>query len=270
MRGSFHVHVVDTPRVPVRYGSDFTTLMADENPPAPSEASDDVTKSETIRITLPPKGDQPAMKRETVRINVPGKPIMPPAGVAPKKETTKLPSFAEPPAAAGAVAPPPAGVSKPFIPPPPGSRPAVSGGLPAVKPLTGTNPPPKPPSLGARPTVPLKPTPAPSAPGAPVGEPVTQKAAAPKKETARITLPPEGATKAALPKATVKMQQTQPLVKTSAPSTASPTLVAAPIPSGPTADPLIGALSWAMLLISLAAAAIAYLIFSTASNALPV
>ena len=90
--------------------------------------------------------------------------------------------------------------------------------------MSGVNPPPKPPSLGAKPTVPLKPAPAPSGrarrakpPHAsrqrnPPPEPVTQKAAAPKKETARITLPPKAA-KPAMPKATIKMQQTQPLVK---------------------------------------------------------
>ena len=58
--------------------------MADENPPAPSDSPDDLTKSETIRITLPPKSEQPAAKRETVRINVPGKPVAP-LGSAPKK-----------------------------------------------------------------------------------------------------------------------------------------------------------------------------------------
>lgn len=244
--------------------------MPDENPPVPSDPSDDVTKSETIRITLPPKPDQPGVKRETVRINVPGKPIMPPAGVAPKKETTKLPTFGEEPGASAGTPAPPAGVSKPFIPPPPGAKPLPSPGLPAMKPLTGANPPPKPPSLGARPTVPLKPTPGPGAPTAPLSDPGTLKAASPKKETARITLPPEGAMKPAMPKTTVKMQQTQPLVRTSPPSTASPSLVAAPLPSGPVADPLIGALSWAALLISLAATAIAYLIYNSANTPLPV
>jgi hypothetical protein len=46
--------------------------------------------------------------------------------------------------------------------------------------------------------------------------------AAPKKETARIPLPPEGAKPAGMPKATVKMQQTQPLVRQPSTIQASP------------------------------------------------
>ena len=65
--------------------------MSDEIPPAPSESTEDATKAETIRITLPPKTDQPVAKRETVRINLPGKPAPTPGlGNAPKKETTKI------------------------------------------------------------------------------------------------------------------------------------------------------------------------------------
>ena len=69
----------------------------DDLPPAPSESADDAAKAETIRITLPAKPDQPTLKRETVRINLPGKPAstVPPAGVAPKKETTKIPAGLE-------------------------------------------------------------------------------------------------------------------------------------------------------------------------------
>src|SRR4030095_2503296 len=100
--------------------------MADEIPPAPSESTDDITKSDTIRITLPPKSEQPAVKRETVRINVPGKPTMPPPGISPKKETKKLPSANEEATSPGIPAPAPAGVSKPFIPPPPGAKPLPS------------------------------------------------------------------------------------------------------------------------------------------------
>ena len=229
--------------------------MADEIPPAPSETPDDVTKSETIRITLPPKSEQPAVKRETVRINVPGKPMPPPAGVAPKKETTKLPTEA------GGVP-----SSATSVPPPPAPKPLPTMSLPAARPMSGANPPPKPPSLGARPTVPLKPAPAP--------EPVTQKGAAPKKETARITLPPEGTSKPALPKATVKMQQTQPLVKSQSAMQPSPQLQqqsAGPLQSaGPAGDPLMGPLSIAAFILSLVAAGITALIFMAASNQLPV
>ena len=227
------------------------TPMPDELPPNP--ADDDASKAETIRITLPPKSDQPTtVKRETVRINLPGKPAptVPPFGGSPKKETTKIvTSFAEtapvpaapketariavpgappppapvaPPPPVTPPLPPPSGV-RPFVPPPP--RPPSQAGmpLPPAKPLSGVQAPPKPPSLsGARPTVPLKPAPSPSgvAPKAPLpmGSGVQ---AAPKKETARITLPAEGATtpgKPAMPKATVKMQQTQPLISKPAPA----------------------------------------------------
>src|SRR3954469_3030705 len=61
--------------------------MADE--PSNTPDNNDAPKAETIRITLPPKQEQPVAKRETVRINLPGRPV-PPAGVMPKKETTKL------------------------------------------------------------------------------------------------------------------------------------------------------------------------------------
>ena len=220
--------------------------MADEIPPAPSESTDDVTKSETIRITLPPKSEQPAVKRETVRINVPGKPV-PPIGTQPKKETTKLP---------GGDAPlTPATGSKPFVPPPPAPRPLATTPLPAAKPLSGITPP-KPPSLGQRPTVPLKPAPAP--------EPLTQKAA-PKKETARITLPPEGS-KPPLPKATVKMQQTQPLAPRPSGIQQSPALIqqaqiqAAGI-AGSAGDPLLGPLSIAALVAALAGLATVFMAF---------
>jgi hypothetical protein len=190
--------------------------MPDEIPPAPSETADDASKAETIRITLPSKPEQPTAKRETVRINLPGKPATTPLpDSGPKKETTKIPA----PEPATQIAPPPPTGSKPFLPPPP--KPPSSLGTSALKPVSGINPPPKPPTLGARPTMPLKPAGTPTtvakpvAPGSGINPPpeaVTMKATAPKKETARITLPPEGG-KPAMPKATIKMQQTQPLVK---------------------------------------------------------
>jgi len=241
--------------------------MSDEIPPAPSESTEDATKAETIRITLPPKPEQPTAKRETVRINLPGKPASTPApGGAPKKETTKIPP-------ADAMTPPPA-AGKPFVPPPP--KPPMGSG--ALKPVSGINPPPKPPSLGGKPTVPLKPAPAPSSVAKPVAsginappEPVTQKAASPKKETARITLPPEGG-KPALPKATIKMQQTQPLVKQPAASSQSSlqpvaqlstAMAAAPAEAEP--DGLVGVLSIVALLFSLAALGIVFWAYSVSS-----
>lgn len=241
--------------------------MSDEIPPAPSESTEDATKAETIRITLPPKTDQPVAKRETVRINLPGKPAPTPGlGNAPKKETTKIS-----PVEAGAAPIPPAG--KPFVPPPP--KPPSSMGSGLQKPMSGATPPPKPPSLGAKPTVPLKPTPAPKPPSstsnAPV-EPVTQRAASPKKETARITLPPEGG-KPALPKATVKMQQTQPLVKQPAasvgsasslqPAPALSTMAAVPVEAEP--DGMVNVLSIAALLISLISLGLVFWAYSVSA-----
>src|SRR3954468_4284543 len=91
------------------------SFMSDEIPPAPSETADDASKAETIRITLPAKPDQPTAKRETVRINLPGKPaVSGPAGVGPKKETTKIPAPDE--ATTQISTPPGAGTSKPFLP----------------------------------------------------------------------------------------------------------------------------------------------------------
>jgi hypothetical protein len=103
-------------------------------------------------------------------------------------------------------------------------------------------------------------------------EPVTQKAAAPKKETARITLPPEGTSKPALPKATVKMQQTQPLVKSQSAMQPSPMLQQAPVamqPVGPAGDPLMGPLSIAAFVLSLAAAGVVFLIYQASSAPIP-
>lgn len=245
--------------------------MSDEIPPAPSESTEDATKAETIRITLPPKTDQPVAKRETVRINLPGKPAPTPGlSNAPKKETTKIS-----PVEAGSP-PPPTSAGKPFVPPPPKPPSSIGSGI--QKPMSGVTPPPKPPSLGAKPTVPLKPTPAPSAPkppssgsNAPV-EPVTQRAASPKKETARITLPPEGG-KPALPKATVKMQQTQPLVKQPAASVASASslqpapaltnMAAAQIEAEP--DGMVNVLSIAALLISLISLGLVFWAYSVSA-----
>src|SRR5258708_21892522 len=105
-------------------------------------------------------------------------------------------------------------------------------------------------------------TPAP--PGAQSGiapAPILQKGAAPKKETARITLPPEGGSKPALPKATIKMQQTQPLVKGPGASVSSQTSLqpvaalstasVATAPVGAEPDGLVNILAIAALLVSL-------------------
>jgi len=179
--------------------------MADENPATNPPQDDDSTKKETIRITLPPKGDAPAVKRETVRINVPGTQSQPLSSI-PKKETSKitLPGGATPPPAA--VGPP----TKPLSSAPPPPAPAS----PATKPLSNATPPPKPPPLSGRPTVPLRPN-APSGAVPPAAPSGMARPASPKKETARINLPSDApkSSAPALPKATVKMQQTQPLSK---------------------------------------------------------
>ena len=134
----------------------------------------------------------------------------------------------------------------------------------APKPLGAA--PPKPPTLGARPTVPLKP--GPGTAGGPTPEPVTQKSAAPKKETARITLPPEGA-KPPLPKATVKMQPTQPLTPRPSAIQQAPTIATTPAAmtstvstGGSAADPMAGPLSIIALIISLACAALVYMAYA--------
>jgi hypothetical protein len=127
--------------------------------------------------------------------------------------------------------------------------------------------------------VPLKPTPPPASVARPASgsnpavEPVTQKAAAPKKETARITLPPESG-KPSLPKATVKMQQTQPLVKQPAASVSSasslqpvPTFAAAGMAAPAEAEPdsTVNILSIAALLISLISLGLVFWAYSASS-----
>ena len=238
--------------------------MSDEIPPAPSETADDASKAETIRITLPAKPDQPMAKRETVRISLPGKPApTPPPGVSPKKETTKISAESDAPAPAA---------GRPFVPPPP--KPPGSLGATPLKPMSGINPPPKPPSLGAKPTMPLKPAPAPTTvakpatPASGITDPVVQRAAAPKKETARITLPAEGGK--AMPKATIKMQQTQPLVKQAAVTQSSlqpaPTISTSPMSqSEPVSDGTVNILSIVALVVALVAAALAFVSYSASA-----
>jgi hypothetical protein len=100
---------------------------------------------------------------------------------------------------------------------------------------------------------------------------VTQKAAAPKKETARITLPPEGgAAKPALPKATVKMQQTQPLRQAPAASI-TPAAITTAAAGGPAvgtgaSDGAVNIMSIAALIVSLISLALVYFAFSAANS----
>ncbi len=178
--------------------------MADENPTASADPNEDADKKETIRITLPPKGETPVAKRETVRVN-----LTDTAGITPKKETSKvtLP-------ASGLATPPP--ITRPSA--PPIARPSAPPAPPPLsKPVSGLTPPPKPPPLVGKPTIPLKPAPSGVVPPPALGASgIVAKPASPKKETARISLPTDApkSSAPALPKATVKMQQTQPLMKT--------------------------------------------------------
>jgi translation initiation factor IF-2 len=131
--------------------------------------------------------------------------------------------------------------------------------------------PPKPPAIGARPTVPLKPAPAAgAAPAAPVTPaPAAAKPAAPKKETARITIPAEGAAKAPLPKATVKMQQTQPLVNRPAPAAApvAPISAAPAVGAAPAeADGTVNLMSIAALVVSIISLALVFFAYSAANS----
>ena len=235
--------------------------MADENPPTPPAGDITATpKKETVRITLPAKAmDAPTIKRETVRINAP-------PAAAPKRETTQLPGLGD------AVSTPPPPASKPFIPPPPGPKPTPPAGpLPGIKPLSAPSAP-KPP-MAPRPTVPLKPAtpgalpvrpaaaPVAQAPAPEAAKPVVMKPAAPKKETARIQVAPEA--KSMMPKATIRMQQTQPLSAAPAPALKAASLaVSGNAIEDEDDDPVVGVMSWIMLVASIAAAALSYLSFS--------
>ncbi|MEI9896485.1 MAG: hypothetical protein WDN28_22160 [Chthoniobacter sp.] len=128
--------------------------------------------------------------------------------------------------------------------------------------------------------MPLKPVAPPSSVARPVQsginpppEPVTQKAASPKKETARITLPPEGASPPCR-RPTIKMQQTQPLVKQpsatlSSQSSLQPvpqlgqTVLTAPAEAEP--DGLVSVLSIAALLVSLISLGLVFWAYSVSS-----
>ncbi len=112
----------------------------------------------------------------------------------------------------------------------------------------------------------------PGAPGAAQpaepAEPVTQKAAAPKKETARITLP-QGA-QGGMPKATVKMQQTQPLVRQPAASSIQTSPVIQSMPASYSSassspDATLNILAIVAFVISLGAAVLAFLSYSGSS-----
>ena len=236
--------------------------MADENPPS-TDPQDESTKDETIRITLPSKTEGPVAKRETVRVNIPESGLQPPPQ-APKKETSK-------------VIVPRTGSLPPSAPRPPGAPMPPPPGAPPLKPLSGAMPPPKPPLLSSKPTIPLKPAPPVPQSGIalPSGSGIVTKPASPKKETARISLPTDASKGGgpALPKATVKMQQTQPLSKAQPSGVRPQTMTtvtslssAATTSTSPAkADTAMLVLSIVAFLAAAAAAVFAFLVYQAAA-----
>jgi len=179
-------------------------------------------KGQTVRINTPPPTDTSTAKRETVVISTP-----PPA--VPKKETTHLQATGVP------------AVSRPMVPPPPVPKPMMA---PTSRPSI-----PGAPKAGSTGIAPLAPT-APSA-NVPVA-PKPTTANTPKRETARIQIPPQP--KTPLHKATVKLEQPKPA--SMAPRAAIAVASAPPEPVV-VADPAIGILSVVTLVASLIVVAIA-------------
>src|SRR2546425_477063 len=107
-----------------------------------------------------------------------------------------------------------------------------------------------------------KPETAAPAGGAPPAAPAPPSA--PKKETARIQVPPAAGPRPGAPQGTVRLQPpTQPLGQPppARPATLAPATAAVTEPAE--ADPLVGVLSWIVLLAALAAAGLGYYTFST-------
>lgn len=182
--------------------------------------------------TNPPQAQAP--KKETVRINLP-----------PKTDTVGQP-------------PVPPSAPKPVMPPLSAPKPLAPQVISA----------PKPPPLASKPTIQLKPAPPASISAAASIAPtatsaaVAVKGAAPKKETARIQVPPGD--KPLMPKPTVRMGQTQ--VLSQAPASQGPAVSAkiktAAIPASEANDPLIFPLSIAALVVSLIAFILSLMAFS--------
>ncbi len=151
----------------------------------------DEPKKETVRISLPPRSGASGAaegKRETVRITLPPKPGLGSSSVP--SVSTPLPPRPQAPATTKI----------------PTSQPGTPTGSPLPPPRVGTSPLVKPQTASVPSQAPSVPRPA--ATNVP---PVVNRPTAPKKETARIQLPPEPKS---MPKATVKLEQTQPLPST--------------------------------------------------------
>ena len=211
--------------------------MAEENPPI---TPDD--KGQTVRINIPAASDESLEKTapmgekttpieskgQTVRINMP-----PPADTGAKRETVVIatPPPAVPKKETTHLHTPTPAVSKPVMPPPPVPKPMAAGGIP-------------------KPAVPA--APAPAAPAPVPAAPVAARPIAPKKETARIQIPPQP--KTPLHKATVKLEQPKPA---SVAPAAAISMASAMPPQVIVKDSSSGFLSVVTFLASLIAAAIA-------------
>ena len=214
--------------------------MAEENPPI---TPDD--KGQTVRINIPaasedslektaPMGEKTApieSKGQTVRINMPSPTdsgakretvvIATPPPAVPKKETTHLHT------------PTPA-VSKPVMPPPPVPKPMAAGGIP-------------------KPVAPA----APAAPAVPVAAPAAARPIAPKKETARIQIPPQP--KTPLHKATVKLEQPKPVSVAPSAAISMASSLPAPVVMADSSSGILSIVTFVFSLIAAAFAVAAYL-----------
>jgi hypothetical protein len=203
--------------------------MADPNPPLPDDKGQTVrinfpTEQEPLGKTTPLTGSE-SSKGQTVRINTPA----PPDTGSVKRETVVIqtPSPAVPKKETTHLhAGIPAG-GKPAMPPPPR--------------------PPAPPVAPSRPAVP---------PAASAGE--APKPASPKKETARIQIPPQPKTPAY--KATVKLEQPKPT--SAAPAPAIAVAPAAAVVAAPPVDSSVGVLSVVVAIASVVAVILSFLAFN--------
>ena len=234
---------ITLPSQPGQPPSKRDTIRID--PIAEAAESPDEAARTTMRINLPENEES----RSTIRINIPEETAAPAGLKPPKKGSAQLAAggaASAPEAPSAPSIPPPApqglGASKPFIPPPPAANaplpppgavklppPPKPPGLAGLKPPTQLGQAPAAPAAPIKPAIPVipgkpaipvppaAPAPAPSAPplSAERGGPAILKPAAPKKETTRIQLPPDAKT---MPKATVKLQQTAPMIPAPAPA----------------------------------------------------
>lgn len=208
-------------------------MSEDNTPPPPSTPKTSAVplKKETVRITLRPREESSpvavsspadAPRRTTAPVQLPSAPLPPPA---PKiaSSPVKLP-----PAAPPAASPPPAAFPTPVASAPP---PAATVPLTAAAPAA-PRPPTAPPAAPMAPRPPVVPGAAPRVETGATTAPLTKPAAAAPKPPGTVgTAPLAGAPAAGLPKATVKLQQTQPMAR---PSVSAPP--SAPVKRAAAAD----------------------------------